>query len=90
MRLLAVLAERLAVIGGDADHDVVPEVPAAEELEQPIGSSVGGAHIAVVAAGAVWRMRLEQMDPDEERRPRGFDPLRRARVTVVARRIDRA
>ena len=75
VRGFAVLAERLAVIGGDNHQGVIERVRDPKAFDQPAQHGVGIGDLAVVrcTAGAVLgrrivrRVRIEQMHPGEPR-----------------------
>ena len=74
--LLDVLAERLAVIGGDHDQSVVQQIRRLQILENPADLRVdegdlpvvrvGGEAISVPGRRAVGKVRIVEMEPAEE------------------------
>src|SRR5438034_537237 len=62
MRLFAVVAERLTMIGRDADRRRVPEPRNAQEPEKSAHRGVCGRDLSGVAAAPIRRVRLEQVN----------------------------
>ena len=98
VRLLAVVAERLAMIAGD-DHQCRPVRPAAHSFEQRRERRVGGCDLASVGIAGVARrerlrrsirrVRIEHMDPREPAPRLPPDPSgARRRTTAVAGRSE--
>ena len=72
---LAVLAQRLAVVGEVGDQGVAAQAPRVERLEQPLDLRVGVHHLAGVGRGCpavilvrrrVGLVRIEEVDPEVE------------------------
>jgi hypothetical protein len=85
--LLAVLAERLAVVGGDRDDGRTrARVPGGQEIAERV---VGGRDLAAVRVAAAMRrrrvvrsVRIEQVDPHEARSRFDREPCARGRDHV--------
>ena len=73
MRPLAVIAERLAVIGGDDNQRALENGGRAQPIDEPAEHRIGIGDLAVVRLAAlsvgrrrhVGRMRIEQMHPGQ-------------------------
>ena len=74
VRALAMLSERLAVIGGDADDQVVPHPAATKGVEEAIELAVDRRHFGGIGTRNVRRMRLEEMYPQKEGLASGAHP----------------
>ena len=98
VRLLAVLAPRLAVVAGQDHQGAALRAPGEERTEQRLEGLVGRGHLARVGirgearregpGGPVREVRLVEVDPEERRgSPRAGEPLPRGRHRPCARAL---
>ncbi|MFO0981794.1 MAG: hypothetical protein U1E76_08645 [Planctomycetota bacterium] len=100
MRGLAVLAERLAMVGGDDDQRVVPSPQILELGQHAADLVIHVGDLAVIGARAaaevsswrpIGRMRVEEVQPQQEWLPCSLQPLHAGRghlgVAVRSRNV---